>query len=223
MRKHRKQRGQLRLGAIVSCLVLGACGISVNEEPNEITVPDDVFPANSDSSTSNGGFAPNTTQHPVFFISHGLLAKVSRELAAPVFLEGPLNNLLAGPSDIEVSQGLESAIPIGTVLVDVQLLRNNTIALHLNDLFYAVQGEQRVRATAQLVLTASALAQNTQGVLFYLDGRSQFLPDGTGTIAQAGDGEQPRALRVEDFDELVTVAETETEPEDSELDDSEDS
>ncbi len=215
-------RRTFRLGlcVILSCVILGACGISVNVEPNEIALPDDVFPVNSNNSTGNGIFSPNMTSHPVFFIDNGQLTEASRELPAPVFLEGPLNNLLAGPSDTEVAQGLESAIPVGTVLVDVQLLRDNTIALHLNDVFYAVQGEQRIRATAQLVFTASALAQNTQGVLFYLDGRTQFLPDGAGTIAQAGEGEQPRALRVEDFDEHVTGSVAETEPESPQADNS---
>ncbi len=196
--------GALAFGAAFG---ISACAVSVDAAPNQISVPSDVFPSDSDSDDS---FATdetplNSTSHPVFFIRDGELVETLRDLPAPVFLEGPLNNLLAGPSDVEASEGLESAIPVGTSLVDVQLLRDNTIALHLNEVFFEVQGEQRIRAIAQFVFTASALADNTQGVLFYSQGRAQFLPDGTGTIAQASlEGlNQPRALRLVDFANLV--------------------
>ena len=79
------------------------------------------------------------------------------------------------------------------------------VSIHLNEVFFEVEGAQRVRAVAQLVLTASALARDSQGVLFYLDGVAQSLPDGAGTIAQVRPGEGPRVLRVEDFSELMPL------------------
>ena len=87
----------------------------------------------------------------------------------------------------------------------MQLLRNNVVSIHLNEVFFEVEGAQRVRAVAQLVLTASALARDSQGVLFFLDGVAQLLPDGAGTIAQVQPGELPRALRVDDFSELMPL------------------
>ena len=121
---------------------------------------------------------PTTSLHAVYFMRDGLLVELQRPLAAPVFLDAPLNNLLAGPTPAEAENGLESAIPAGTEVVDVQLLRNNVVSIYLNEVFFEVEGAQRVRAVAQLVLTASALARDSQGVLFFLDGVAQSLPDG---------------------------------------------
>lgn len=200
--------------ALLPCVIAftGACTIIVDREPLQIAVPDDVFPADPHATVppNTGGApgtvsaTPNMTRHPIFFIQDGLLVETVRELPAPVFLEGPLNDLLVGPTDLEAHQGLESAIPAGTSVVDVQLQRNNIISLHLNAVFFEVQGEQRIRATAQLVSTASRLADNTQGVRFYFNGHAQSLPDGSGTIELPVEGALPRALRSEDFTELLT-------------------
>ena len=50
-----------------------------------------------------------------------------------------------------------------------------------------------------------ALARDSQGVLFYLDGVPQSLPDGAGTIAQVQPGQLPRVLQVENFSELMPL------------------
>ncbi|HCB33971.1 MAG TPA: hypothetical protein DEP66_02595 [Acidimicrobiaceae bacterium] len=188
-------------GVAAAGLAALGCAVPVDNEPTVIEVPGDVF---SDEAAPEAAAAtPDTTRHPVFFLRDGLLVEVVRELASPVFLEAPLNDLLAGPTEDEAEEGLESAIPAGVEIVDVQLQRDNVVSLHLSPVFFEVEGAQRIRATAQLVLTASALADNTQGVLFFLDGRALTLPDGTGAIAQPEEGRLPRPLRTEDFAELL--------------------
>ena len=111
----------------------------------------------------------------------------------------PLNNLLNGPTDIEAESGYASAIPAGTAIVDVALLRNNTISIHLNQTFFEIEGEQRIRASAQLVLTASALIRDTQGVVFFLEGKPVQLPDGEGLIEEVPEGRSPSPLTVDDY------------------------
>ena len=191
----------------LACIMaLTGCGLPTDETPSGIDVPAGVFPERDDQPVD--GVAPDiptSSLHAVYFLRDGLLVELQRPLAAPVFLDAPLNNLLAGPTPAEAENGLESAIPAGTEVVDVQLLRNNVVSIHLNEVFFEVEGAQRIRAVAQLVLTASALARDSQGVLFYLDGVAQSLPDGAGTIAQAQPGQLPRALRVEDFGELMPL------------------
>lgn len=195
-----------RVCAPMMCaLAAAACGLPTDEAPTHIEVPAGVFPDRNEPVVGAEPDMPTTSLHAVYFLRDGLLVELQRPLAAPVFLDAPLNNLLAGPTPTEAENGLESAIPAGTEVVDVQLLRNNVVSIHLNEVFFEVEGAQRVRAVAQLVLTASALARDSQGVLFFLDGVAQSLPDGAGTIAQVRPGELPRVLRVDDFSELMPL------------------
>ena len=190
---------------VTSALTAAACGIPTDDSPTRVEVPSGVFPDRNEPVVGAAPDTPTTSLHAVYFLRDGLLVELQRPLAAPVFLDAPLNNLFAGPTPNEAENGLESAIPAGTEVVDVQLLRNNVVSIHLNEVFFEVEGAQRVRAVAQLVLTASALARDSQGVLFYLDGVPQSLPDGAGTIAQVRPDELPRALRVDDFSELMPL------------------
>ncbi|WP_419553162.1 GerMN domain-containing protein [Candidatus Poriferisodalis sp.] len=192
--------------SLVWVIALAGCGLPTDETPRGVEVPAGVFPERDDQSVVGAAAqTPTTSLHAVYFLRDGLLVELQRPLAAPVFLDAPLNNLLAGPTPTEAENGLESAIPAGTEVVDVQLLRNNVVSIHLNEVFFEVEGAQRVRAVAQLVLTASALARDSQGVLFYLDGVPQSLPDGAGTIAQVQPDQLPRVLQVENFSELMPL------------------
>ena len=205
-RRLSRQRRVLAGVAVALVGVQAACGLPTDDAPTRVEVPAGVFPERSAQPVVGAApDTPTTSLHAVYFMRDGLLVELQRPLAAPVFLDAPLNNLLAGPTPAEAENGLESAIPAGTEVVDVQLLRNNVVSIHLNEVFFEVEGAQRVRAVAQLVLTASALARDSQGVLFFLDGVAQSLPDGAGTIAQVRPGEPPRVLRVEDFNELMPL------------------
>lgn len=195
-----------RIGTSLACALAAAgCGLPTDDAPTRVEVPGGVFPDRNESVVGAAPGTPTTSLHAVYFLRDGLLVELQRPLPAPVFLDAPLNSLLAGPTPTEAENGLESAIPAGTEVVDVQLLRNNVVSIHLNEVFFEVEGAQRVRAVAQLVLTASALARDSQGVLFFLDGVAQSLPDGAGTIAQVQPDQLPRALRVGDFNELMPL------------------
>ena len=179
-------------------LITRSCGLGTDAEPTPLAVPKDVFPAEV-SESSEVNVSVNSTFHPVFFFRDELLVEIQRRLPAPVFLDAPLNNLLNGPTEIEAESGYASAIPAGTAIVDVALLRNNTISIHLNQTFFEIEGEQRIRASAQLVLTASALIRDTQGVVFFLEGKPVQLPDGEGLIEEVPEGRSPSPLTVDDY------------------------
>ena len=179
-------------------LISSGCGLGTDAEPTPLLVPKDVFPAEV-SESGEVNLSANSTFHPVFFFRDELLVEIQRRLPAPVFLDAPLNNLLNGPTDIEAESGYASAIPAGTAIVDVALLRNNTISIHLNQTFFEIEGEQRIRASAQLVLTASALIRDTQGVVFFLEGKPVQLPDGEGLIEEVPEGRSPSPLTVDDY------------------------
>ncbi|MBM35653.1 MAG: hypothetical protein CL460_00600 [Acidimicrobiaceae bacterium] len=188
--------------AILVLLVLSACGLGTDAEPASLSVPEDVFPSET-ADNSELESSEDTTFHPVYHFKDELLVEIQRPLPVPVFLDAPLNNLLSGPTESEAAAGFASAIPAGTEIVDVALLRDNTISIHLNQTFFEIEGEQRIRASAQLVLTASALIGDTQGVVFFLEGKPVQLPDGEGLIEEVPEGRLPSPLTVKDYAALT--------------------
>ena len=183
---------------------LVGCGLGSDSAPTSLSVPKDVFPSEV-AETNASPLIPNATLHPVYFLRDDALVEIQRPLPPPVFLDAPLNNLLEGPTETEAEKGLVSAIPAGTEVVDVALMRNNTISIHLNQTFFEIEGAQRIRATAQLVFTASALINDTQGVVFYLEGDPVQLPDGEGSIEEVPEGRLPAPLTVKDYSTLTPV------------------
>ncbi len=183
---------------------LVGCGLGSDSAPTSLSVPKDVFPSEV-AETNPSPLIPNATLHPVYFLRDDALVEIQRPLPPPVFLDAPLNNLLEGPTETEAEKGFVSAIPAGTEVVDVALMRNNTISIHLNQTFFEIEGAQRIRATAQLVFTASALINNTQGVVFYLEGDPVQLPDGEGSIEEVPEGRLPAPLTVKDYSTLTPV------------------
>jgi len=190
----------------LALVALASCGLSSDAQPTSLPVPDDVFPS---GTPGNNEVRPSSdfTIHPVYFFKDDLLTEIQRPLPSPVFLDAPLNNLLEGPTETEAEGGFASAIPAGTAIVDVALLRNNTISIHLNQTFFEIEGEQRIRASAQLVLTALGLVSDTQGVVFFLEGRPVQLPDGQGLIEEVPEGRSPSPLTVDDYTALTPASE----------------
>ena len=183
---------------------LVGCGLSSDSEPTALSVPKDVFPPEI-AETNESPLLPNATLHPVYFLRDDALVEIQRPLPPPVFLDAPLNNLLEGPTETEAEEGFVSAIPAGTEVVDVALMRNNTISIHLNRTFFEIEGAQRIRASAQLVFTASALTKDAQGVVFFLEGDPVQLPDGEGSIEEVPEGRLPAPLTVKDYSTLTPV------------------
>ena len=189
-------------------ITLPSCGLSSDSQPTALSVPKDVFPSDAGDS-DRVRLVPNATLHPVYFLRDDALAEIQRPLPPPVFLDAPLNNLLEGPTEAEAERGFVSAIPAGTEVVDVALMRNNTISIHLNQTFFEIEGAQRIRASAQLVFTASALVNDTQGVIFFLEGEPVQLPDGEGMIEEVPEGRLPAPLTIGDYSALSPVVSSE--------------
>ncbi len=193
-----------RLTIVMAILIaiVPACALGTDTEPASLPVPEDVFPPSAQEKESLT-LSAETTFHPVYFFKEDQLARIQRPLPAPVFLDAPLNNLLEGPSEREAELGMVSAIPAGTAIVDVALNRNNTISIHLNQTFFEIEGEQRIKASAQLVMTASDLIRNTQGVVFFLENKPVQLPDGNGLIEEVAEGRLPTPLTIRDYATLT--------------------
>ena len=193
------------LAVLIALATVTNCGLGTEAEPTALYVPKDVFPPDA-KEKNEFDLSVNTTFHPVYFFKDDVLVEVRRQLPAPVFLDDPLTNLLSGPTESEAEAGFSSAIPAGTAVVDVGLLTDDTISIHLNQTFFEIEGEQRIRASAQLVFTASALIGDSQGIKFFLDGEPVQLPDGEGLIEEVPEGQSPSALTIDDYLTLADVA-----------------
>ncbi|HJL98727.1 MAG TPA: GerMN domain-containing protein, partial [Acidimicrobiales bacterium] len=133
------RRNRLLCGLLVATTVLtvSGCGLGSDTQPTSLSVPEDVFPSGT-PGTKEIRPSVDATLHPVYFFKEDVLVQIQRPLPAPVFLDAPLNNLLEGPTQAEAESGYASAIPAGTAIVDVALLRNNTISIHLNQTFFEI-------------------------------------------------------------------------------------
>ncbi len=196
--------GRLRAASALLAIGVGlaGCGVPTDRSATSVNVPAGVFPdteAGNDPLPEDG----DLSLHPIYFLRNGLLVRVERQLSRPVYLKAVLDELLDGPTGLELATGLDTAIPAVTEL-DVTILgATNLVSIDLNDAFFSVEGSRLIDATAQLVLTGFGLQPDTQGVLFSRNGQPIALPRGDNTIDQVADGEIPPPLSVEDFANLL--------------------
>ena len=174
-----RRPGHVVLLVLLAMLALVAgCGITANDGPEAIApenLPPDLLNPNPGSSTTvlqSGG----TSTVSVFFIERvsdrDRLAEVLREVDDAT-LPGPrLAALLAQPTEAEAAQGLTTSIPADTVLLDATLEdATNELVVNLSDGFFSIEGEELVKAFAQIVWTVTEL-ENVQQVRFLVDGRA---------------------------------------------------
>ncbi|MFT7646332.1 MAG: hypothetical protein ACI8Y4_001066 [Candidatus Poriferisodalaceae bacterium] len=189
--------------ALVAAAVFGAgCGISTDTSIGSIEPPADFFKTDlvdpiDASRCGNVGF----TQHPIWVFEGDQIVELRRCLQAPAFLGDVMNTLIIGVTDDEANSGLVSAISPGTAVRTIRLEDQGIVVVELSDSFYDnIQGELRIRATAQVVLTALDLASSTDAVRFERNGVVQFLPNDAGDVNAS-------LLRASDFTRYIAPIE----------------
>jgi spore germination protein GerM len=186
------------LRSLLACVVLGtaglaACGIPVDDQTRDIV--------DNRSTTSiaagNSSTVPQEAKARLFFVSSASTSRPDRlqtvarqtELSLPSVLK----ELLKGPTT-EEGRTVKSAIPLETRVIDVTQSPEGLAEINLSATFLNVNGDQLVRAVAQLVYTASAVTGVTQ-VRLVVDGTPRDWPRGDGTRLS-------RTLTIADFAEL---------------------
>lgn len=101
-----------------------------------------------------------------------------------------LQNLISGPNDQEVSEGLASEVPSSLVVND-QRAEGGVLIIDVSDDLNELAGANLRLAIAQIVFTATEIP-GTEAVSIRVDGRSQSWPTGDGTLVS-------RPLTVYDF------------------------
>jgi hypothetical protein len=168
--------------------VSAGCGVPVDDRARPLggdqvpsSVPGATLPAPAGSVS--------LASVELFLVRGSRLAAVNRQVPTPVTAARTSTEIVRGPTQIERSGGLRTALPrsvrvLGSVAHDVPLI-------DVTESLTGVDGEEQVLALAQLVFTLTGLP-GVNGVSFARDGRPVEVP--------TGDGELKRGpLRREDF------------------------
>jgi len=185
------------LGA--SVLVVTACGIPVDNTPRELAIPETDDPAATTTTTS----APDpqdATRRQLYFIRDGLLQAVSRQVAEPISHQSVFDALIAGPTEEERADGIETRLP-DDFEVRVVLFEDTLTIDILSEGGLPFEGEFLIAATAQLVVTG-VFSTSASRVVFQEAGEYVQQLNGAGELQELDADGVPVPLQVGDFGEL---------------------
>lgn len=171
---------RLVLLVAVALMGTGACGVPDDAEPRAL--PPDSVPfsllATSTTTTTEPSPPPMVDEPvPVYLVDNetGQLVEVQRRVPAPASVRRALQELLQGPNERELAEGVGSSIPSSTELLGVEGPVGGVVTIDLSDLSGISGGGQRM-ALAQVVFTATALP-GVDSVLFKFEGEPSEAPN----------------------------------------------
>lgn len=170
---------------LVTVLVLmAACGVDAEDQSRTVTLPDPVDPTASEAETPEDDPADAVAATVYLVDNDGLLHPASRSIPATddpaVHLTAVVNAVIDGPSGAEVATDLRSAIPVSVELNSINV-SDGVAAVDVSRAFESVGGPEELLATAQLVLTVTAVP-GVDAVRLLLDGVPSRLPMPGGSL-----------------------------------------
>lgn len=179
-RRWRLARPLVALGLVA--VVAGACGVPVDRGPTALPprgVPFGLLdPANPTTSTVTAPPPVAVTVQVYLLGVTGRVAPVDRDVPVPAPLAAVLGALVAGPTNAETADGLQSAIPAQTQVI-AATVTSGTATVDLGGTFGQLVGQAQIDAVAQMVFTATALP-GVSGVAFELSGQPVDVPTASG-------------------------------------------
>ena len=164
--------------ALGSALLVGGCGLPTDSSPRDIppeflldAVPSTVAPV-----------VPSATGPRAYFLGGppgqlGTLLPVSRRVDA----NGILQSLFDGLTTAEQSDGLRTAIPEDTELLEDRVLPDGTYRIDVSDDIFSADSDATTEAVAQIVFTATGSPGASQ-VELLVDGEPRAWPLGDGSL-----------------------------------------
>jgi hypothetical protein len=169
--------------ALVLAGSLAACGIPADSQPQALARKDVPFDLLAPSTTLAAPGTPGArVPINVYLVGITGLVPVSRGIKAPATLSEALSALLAGPTDVEVTNGLRTAVS-GQTTLSAGPVGFGVGTIDLGAAFGQVGGQEQILAVAQLVFTATTVPGIVK-VQFTLGGRPVEVPAGDGTLTQ---------------------------------------
>ena len=169
------KKSRVVLAALLALLALVAAGCNGDEEavpPPETTSPVETTPQPT----------PETSTFAVYLLRDGVIAPVRRTVAStPAVARASLEALMTGPTGAEESDGLVTAIPDGTTLLDVSVA-DGVATVDLSGTFDDGGGSaSMLRRVAQVVATLTQFS-TIERVAFRLDGEPVETIGGEGVV-----------------------------------------
>lgn len=175
----------LLLVLVVLLVGAGACAIPADQQPDTVALDTEFSellepapPTDSTTTTSQ----PATRNVPLYFVVDDTLA-----LALTPMSVGRADDLTAVLNELAGGTRLENhrnAIPTGVQIASTSVDTDRRIAriqLADNALFTAAEGNERLRAIAQIVFTATGNRFGVDAVQFEVDGNIRTVPTGGGS------------------------------------------
>jgi len=186
MRRTLTHRATVAVFAGVAMLTAG-CGVSADGSPQAIAdrdLPDGLLDLNPSSSTTLPE-SPATTTVVVYLLeeetAEGVrLVAVDREVTDADVPNERLTTLFLGPSENEMNDGITSAIPTDTVLLDVTTDEEaDEVTIDISGDIFTIEGEALAQAFGQIVWTATEPdAGGYRTVRILVDGEPNLVLDG---------------------------------------------
>lgn len=160
----------------VGALLIAACGIPVEAEPEMVDV--ELAPPAGNETPAPGELA----EVSLYLVRDNALVHVTRELPSPPSLTSIFESLLGTVTDEERQANLRTAIPPGTATISLTE-DGSVLRIDLNSEFAAVGGEEEILAVAQIVLTATSV-EGVDQVAFHLEGVPTDVPVASGALSE---------------------------------------
>lgn len=168
-------------------VAMASCGIPTDSGPDGLALPPELLPATSVSVTQTT-LPPEaaTVTRTIYLLEGDRLVGVPRAFPREAaFTLDVFQALTDGPTPEEQEKGLSSAIPVGTLVDKSPTSGRQIMTIGLNEAFAAgAEGDQRIRATAQFVFTATASPSRPAGVRFQEGNEWLQLADGAGVLQE---------------------------------------
>ena len=181
-----KRPGALAALAVAGALAAGAlagCGVPLDSGPHRLAAGDLPLGLSAASTTTTEG--PRSPRAAaviqVYLVAHDRLVARSRVIPSPTTASEAVVSLLAGPTVPETLFGVRSAIPAGTSLLGVHLLRGGHAVVDLSADFAQTGGADQILAIAQVVYTVTSLP-DVVAISFELAGQPVEVPTAAGTL-----------------------------------------
>ncbi len=185
-----RRRWAVALIAAVLLLAAAACALSDDKRPR--TLPKEalaLLDSGSPTTTAPSGSNPNEVE--LYFIRDDHLVPITTTTSDTPTAEAVLKLLLAGPSELKLTQRVTSLIPANVTLHRAVKGGDGVLNVDLGPEISLITGNGAKAAYAQMVLTAKGLGIDR--VKFSIDGVPIDAPtdEGNQSVVQAQDYKPP--------------------------------
>jgi spore germination protein GerM len=166
---------------VLGALALAACGFPTEQHAEPIPAANLPRELQVDGPTTSA-VGNDTVPVSLWFVQDGVLVAARHDVGRPASVENVTAALLEGPSNIEASQGVRSALPSSTVVDDVVAGRG-LATVSLSTTFSDIPVADQVYAIGQLVLTLTDVP-GIGSVQFTVNGKPIPVPLPNGETAE---------------------------------------